>query len=308
MPASLLATVVAALVGGALGSLVGLAVVGTAEPDDPRCPACGGALNFSWNLPFLAWFVQFPSCFQCSWRAAVWSWPHEWVREHLATLRRPRACPGCAADLSGGRVSLAGWVTLLARCSACGVRLGRWYGLLILGLAIMWGAAVWHLGFAVPTVIDLLFVTLLVAITVTDAALQIIPHEYTFGGFVLGIVRAVLGGGDLLVAGLVGALVGAGLIWLVGAVGSWWLKQEAMGTGDINMMAMVGVFLGWKGVLLTIMLGSVLGVLVVGPIALLKREKYLKLPFGVFLAGGALVAFLFGSQVIDWYVRVLLGA
>jgi len=104
---------------------------------------------------------------------------------------------------------------------------------------------------------------------------------------------------------LLGAAVGFGLLWLVAVLGEWMFKQEAMGGGDIKMMAMVGAFVGWQGVLLTIFLGALAGTLVFVPLWLLHRKKLV--PFGVFLAVGAAVTFLVGPSILDWYRRFLGG-
>jgi leader peptidase (prepilin peptidase)/N-methyltransferase len=174
-------------------------------------------------------------------------------------------------------------------------------------MGLLWAGVVLRLGLSAEVIAGLVFASLLIGIAVTDAALFIIPSEYSFGGFVLGVLWALRPGGISLSQGLLGALVGAALIWLVGVIGTWWAKREAMGTGDINMMAMVGMFLGWRGVLVTVLLGSLLGVLIVGPVALVRRERYLKLPFGVFLALGAVVAFVIGDAIIRWYVGFAIG-
>jgi leader peptidase (prepilin peptidase)/N-methyltransferase len=76
-------------------------------------------------------------------------------------------------------------------------------------------------------------------------------------------------------------------------------KEEAMGGGDIKMMAMVGAFVGWQGVLLTIFLGALLGTLVFVPISFLDRKR--QVPFGVFLSAGAAATWLAGPTVIAWY-------
>jgi leader peptidase (prepilin peptidase)/N-methyltransferase len=89
----------------------------------------------------------------------------------------------------------------------------------------------------------------------------------------------------------------------VGAAGTWLFKQEAMGGGDIKMMAMVGAFLGWKGVLLTIFLGALLGSLIFVPMHLAGSRRLV--PFGVFLALGAAVAWLVGPAVYEWYAGTL---
>jgi leader peptidase (prepilin peptidase)/N-methyltransferase len=78
------------------------------------------------------------------------------------------------------------------------------------------------------------------------------------------------------------------------------LKQDAMGGGDIKMMAMVGGFLGWQGVLLTIFLGALLGSLIFVPLALAGRKQLV--PFGIFLALGAAAAYLVGPALYAWYL------
>ena len=101
-----------------------------------------------------------------------------------------------------------------------------------------------------------------------------------------------------------GALVGFGILWLVGKLGSWIFKKDAMGGGDIKMMAMVGTFVGMSGVLLTIFLGALLGSLIFGPISW-KTKKLV--PFGIFLAAGAALAYTWGGEMVEWYMITILG-
>jgi leader peptidase (prepilin peptidase)/N-methyltransferase len=106
------------------------------------------------------------------------------------------------------------------------------------------------------------------------------------------------------VEALLGALVGFGILWLVGKAGSWVFKKDAMGGGDIKMMAMVGAFLGIPGLLLTLFLGALLGSVVFGPISW-KTKKLV--PFGIFLAAGAAVAYAWGDEIVAWYVTTIMG-
>jgi prepilin signal peptidase PulO-like enzyme (type II secretory pathway) len=90
----------------------------------------------------------------------------------------------------------------------------------------------------------------------------------------------------------------------VAVAGKWMFKKDAMGGGDIKMMAMVGAFLGMPGVLLTVFLGALLGSLIFGPISH-KTQKLV--PFGIFLAAGAAVTYGFGADIIEWYMARVLG-
>ena len=126
--------------------------------------------------------------------------------------------------------------------------------------------------------------------------------EFTFGGLAIGLILSLVGGSEAFFTALVGAGTGFLLIWVVGTLGRAAFKKEAMGGGDLWMMTMVGAFVGWWGVLLTVFLGALLGTLVYGPVALLRREQGLQLPFGVFLAPAAAIVFLFGDAVWAWYV------
>ncbi len=89
----------------------------------------------------------------------------------------------------------------------------------------------------------------------------------------------------------------------VAVADKWMFKKDAMGGDDVKMMAMIGAFLGWHGVLLTIFLGSLLGSLIFGPISL-KTGKLV--PFGIFLAAGAAVTYGWGDLIIGWYVTSVL--
>ena len=95
-----------------------------------------------------------------------------------------------------------------------------------------------------------------------------------------------------------------GLLWIVAFLGSKAFGKDAMGGGDIKMMAMIGAFLGWPGVLLTLFLGAVCGTLVFLPLKLAGRDKLV--PFGIFLALGAAVCWVAGPALIDWYTRTML--
>jgi leader peptidase (prepilin peptidase)/N-methyltransferase len=100
-----------------------------------------------------------------------------------------------------------------------------------------------------------------------------------------------------------GILVGGGLLWVLAWLSPYLFGKEGMGGGDIKLLAMIGAFLGWRPVLLTVMVGAVVGSIVgLGLIGfrLMRRDEYL--PFGPFLALGAVVALFFHHELVSWYL------
>jgi len=151
--------------------------------------------------------------------------------------------------------------------------------------------------------------TVLLGIAIIDLRHKVIPDELNYGGLVLGLALSLAGGHGGLIGAVLGAAVGWGVLWVVRVVGAWVLKQEAMGWGDIKMMAMVGAFVGWRNVLLTVFLGAIVGTVFYLPllVADLRRMRRHELPFGVFLAVGAAITFVAGDGLISWYLQFVRG-
>lgn len=222
-----------------------------------------------------------------------------WPRDE--SVVKPRShCPGCAKPIAWfDNIPIVSWLLLRGRCRHCGARISVQYPLIELATALIWAFMGWHAGPGLAAVSGALFFTILLGITMTDAREYLIPDEFSLGGLVIGIVLSLPGGFATIATALLGAAAGFILLWVVGALGSWMFKEEAMGGGDIKMMAMVGAFVGWQGVLLTIFLGALLGTIVFVPLSLFHRKRLV--PFGVFLSVGAAITWLAGPAVIAWY-------
>jgi leader peptidase (prepilin peptidase)/N-methyltransferase len=195
------------------------------------------------------------------------------------------------------------WLLLRGKCRGCREPISILYPIIELATAVLWAGMAWHYGLSLDALRGALFGTLLLGIALTDAREYIIPNEFTYGGLAIGLILSAAGGLDSVVAALIGAVVGFAILWLVGVAGRWAFKEEAMGGGDIKMMAMVGTFVGWQGVLLTIFLGALAGTAIFLPLTLIGRKKLV--PFGVFLAIGAAVTYVIGPSIIEWYRRYL---
>lgn len=219
----------------------------------------------------------------------------------------PRSrCPGCLHPIAWyDNIPILSWLLLRGRCRRCKERISVQYPLIELTTALLWVGSVWHYEVTLAALAAAVFGTMLLGIAVTDLRHYLIPDEYTLGGLPIGVVLSLRNGVDGLTQSIIGAAVGFGLLYAVAVVGERLFKKEAMGGGDIKMMAMVGSFVGWKGVLLTIFGGSLLGTLVFAPLLLFKIKRLV--PFGVFLAAAAAITFVFGDQLIGWYVGWVMG-
>lgn len=222
-----------------------------------------------------------------------------WPRDESVVTPRSR-CPGCGQLIVWyDNVPVLSWLLLRGRCRHCRAGISIQYPLVELATAAIWAGCVWRFGVSWHALSGAVFGTILLGIAMTDAREYLIPDEFSLGGLGLGLLLSLAGGMDAILFSVVGAVTGFVLLWTVGELGTRIFKKEAMGGGDIKMMAMVGAFVGWQGVLLTVFLGALLGTLIFGPLALMGREK--QVPFGIFLSLGAAATWLAGPAVIAWY-------
>lgn len=230
--------------------------------------------------------------------------PHE-DRKLRSLLKPPSTCPRCKQRIAWrDNIPVLSWLWLRRKCRWCHQPISAQYPLIEALVGLLWGAAALGYGPGLDGLAAAVFGTLLLGIAITDARHYLIPDEYTLGGLALGLLLALRGGVDGFLAGVIGAAAGFALLWIVAQLGAWVFKEEAMGGGDIKMMAMVGSFVGWRGVLLTVFAGAALGSLIFVPLSLKKKRL---VPFGVFLAVGAAVTFVFGDAIIGWYTHFLRG-
>jgi leader peptidase (prepilin peptidase)/N-methyltransferase len=172
--------------------------------------------------------------------------------------------------------------------------------------AILFAATVSRYGVTPLAITLLAFLSALVVIAFIDLDHQIIPNVITMPGIPLGLLAGVVLGDPPILDRVIGTLAGAGFLYLVLFFGSALYGQEAMGEGDLNLIALVGAFLGWRGVVVTILVGclvgSVMGLALIGLRRLRRREH---IPFGPFLALGATVALFWGERAVAWYLGFL---
>ncbi len=227
-------------------------------------------------------------------------WP-----EDRSVIRPRSSCPGCGAAIAWyDNVPVLSWLLLRGRCRRCGAGISIQYPMVELATGLSWAGMVLLHGPEWEALRGAILLTLLLGIAVSDARFYIIPDQFSVGGAVLGFVLAFLPGGIDWLQALAGAAVGFFLLWFVAWAGEKAFRKEAMGGGDIKMMALLGAFLGVPGVLLTLFLGSFLGAAIFGPISW-KTGKLV--PFGIFLALGGAATYLVGDALVAWYMEYAFG-
>lgn len=212
-------------------------------------------------------------------------------------------CPTCNNQIAfHDNIPLLSYLLLGGRCRACQGPISIRYPIIEAANALGYAAIVWYFG---PTwhaaAYAVLFSALLV-VTGTDLSHKIIPNVVTLPGILLGLLGAMTILPVGLVNSLLGVVVGGGILWGLAWASPYLFGKEGMGGGDIKLIAMIGAFLGWKPVLLTIMIGSLVGSVVgVSLIAskVIRRDEYL--PFGPFLALGAVLSLFFHEPLLNWY-------
>ena len=211
-------------------------------------------------------------------------------------------CPSCDAPVKPyDNVPIAGYLWLRGRCRNCRAPISIQYPIVeLLTGAVFLGA---FLLFDSPAMLiqRLLFACAMIVLFVIDLEHRILPDVITLPGILLGFAFSLFlppGWRD----SLIGIVLGGGSLWLMGELYFRIRHEEGMGFGDVKMLAMIGAFLGWKLMLLTLILSSFLGSIVgVAIIAFNRGDMKYALPFGTFLAVGAIAAAAVGDTIIAWY-------
>jgi leader peptidase (prepilin peptidase)/N-methyltransferase len=211
-------------------------------------------------------------------------------------------CPHCGYELRWyDNIPVVSYAILGARCRKCKAGISIRYPAVELITMSVFLAHYFVIGPDITLIPRLLFACILIVLFAIDLEHHLLPDAVTLPGIVVGLAFSLLLPPGILSA-LLGVLIGGGVLWLIGEAYYRYSGQEGMGGGDVKMLAMIGAFLGWKLVLVTLVFSSIAGSLI-GVIVLATRRGGLKyaLPYGTFLALGALVASLFGDLIVTWY-------
>jgi leader peptidase (prepilin peptidase) / N-methyltransferase len=212
-------------------------------------------------------------------------------------------CTACDRPLAWfENVPVFGWLALGGRCRTCRARISVQYPIVeaLAGAAFVAGYVIY--GWTPLLAVRLLFATAMIVLFVIDLQHQILPNVITLPGIVVGFVASLFLPPGWL-SSLIGIVAGGGILFAISEAYYRMRGHEGLGMGDVKMLAMIGAFLGWPLMLLTLILASFAGSIVgVALLASGRGSMKLALPFGTFLAVGALVAAVAGDPILDWYL------
>ncbi len=236
---------------------------------------------------------------------------------HRISLLHPGShCPKCQTPLGPTEnVPVLGWIWLRGRCRHCGQPISWRYPAVEALTMVLFGLCLLCLGLTPQAFVACLLLSWLIALALIDLDTLLLPEELTQSGVVVGaVIRLLLpwlrGDGSVassvqsLMEGVLGAVVGILLLELIGILGRVVLRREAMGLGDGKLMALIGLWLGWPSVLVTLFLASGVGVIGSGIGMVLRRVQFGRpIPFGPYIAIGGALAALVGPQIVSGYLR-----
>ncbi len=251
-------------------------------------------------------------------------WPH-----NESVISPPSRCPRCGHPIGWyDNIPIISWLLLRGKCRGCALPISAQYPVVELVVGVLWVAAAIYYGATFAALRVAIFATLMLGIAVTDAKHYLIPDGFTVSGLVFMVVASLVAAfrGDASpfatpYDALIGACVGAGAVSIVGWLGEVVLKREAMGFGDVTLMAVVGAAVGPARSLLVLFIGAALGAItflgLVYPYVRLRgqaRSEQIDLeleapapglpevPFGVFLAPAAVIVLVWGERIMSWYL------
>lgn len=237
-------------------------------------------------------------------------------------------CPSCGNAIRAyDNIPILSYVILRGKCRCCQSKISIQYPLVELCTTLFFVFFLYRFQLSFEFVIACIFISLLIAISVIDIQYFIIPNILVFVGLITGLLGAILTAimkrePTFLIPGIAGTIIGGGIIAVIAWLGRLVFRREAMGMGDVKLMAMIGMYISWwpyreitllehlsrsVQLLFIVLFSSALIGAIIGTAAMQARkgESRNVIPYGPFLAAGALLAFLYGEQIWRWYLGFL---
>ncbi|MDD5008667.1 MAG: prepilin peptidase [Syntrophorhabdaceae bacterium] len=242
--------------------------------------------------------------------------PSIFMKQIRSIATPPSNCPHCKHPIRFyDNIPIVSYIILGGKCRDCGIKISVRYPIVELLTAVLCFVLYRKLGISFEFLVSVIFVALLVVISFIDLDFQIIPDILSIGGLIVGLFLAIfrpffiyLSPKFNVLDSLYGVLLGGGVLFIIAYSYKLIAKREGMGGGDIKLLAMIGSFCGIKGVIFSLMAGSLFGTVVGIPVMLAKGKntKY-AIPFGPFLALGAVVYLYKGNAITLYFINLMTG-
>lgn len=213
-------------------------------------------------------------------------------------------CPKCRSNISPkDNVPLLSYILLKGRCRNCKSKISIQYPIVEFLTGLIYLIIYLIFGLSIQTLIYIILSSALIIIAFIDLHEQIVPDVISLPGIVIGFIISFFVSYISYMNSALGVLVGGGIILIIGLGGSVIFKKEAMGGGDVKLAAMIGAFLGWRYIIISLFSGFFLGALA-GIFLILSKIKSREdvIPFGPFIVLGSFITLLWGEKIISWYI------
>lgn len=214
-------------------------------------------------------------------------------------------CPNCKTRIKiWENIPIISYLILKGKCHYCNTKISSRYLIVEILTPVLFLLSWYLFGGSIDLAINLLFISILLIITFIDFEHQLILDVLTYPMMLIGILISYFK--EVFISALIAGLIGGGVIFLIIILGSRIFKKEAMGGGDLKLAIVIGLFLGqWKYTLLSLFLASFLGSLVGIIFLLLGKKKFGEyIPFGPYLACGAVITLFWGKNILDYYFKL----
>ncbi len=218
----------------------------------------------------------------------------------------PSACPHCGHMLAWyDNIPVLSYVALRARCRVCRAPIAARYPIIEALTSAMFVLCLWQYGPSLLLAQRVLLGCVLIVLFAIDLEHHLLPNVITLPALVVGFLFSFFTEPGWI-ASLIGIAIGGGILFVIAEAYFRIRGEEGLGMGDVKMLAMIGAFLGWKLTIVALMMASFAGTIVgVGVIASGRGGMKFALPFGTFLALGAVLAASIGPGLLEWYTAFL---
>ncbi len=218
-------------------------------------------------------------------------------KENIATKRSH--CMSCNHQLKWyDLVPLISWITLAGKCRYCKTKISIQYPLIEFINGVGYVLIFYVNGINLDSVLFALCTSALLVLSVIDIRIQEIPVSINIFIFTLGILRLLINRNDVLEY-VIGFFTVSGFLLLV----YWVTKGRGIGGGDIKLMAVAGLFIGFKAIIVALILGCILGS-IIHIFLMVTLKKGNVLAFGPYLSMGIFISMIYGEEIINWYLTI----